>query len=56
VRQGNKSSSPGACADPDALAQNDRVRINVAFEAMRDNPFGGDIKFLKGMGVPTEAP
>jgi len=36
--------------DLKALGQNDRVRINAAFEAMRTNPFSGDIKFLKGMG------
>jgi mRNA-degrading endonuclease RelE of RelBE toxin-antitoxin system len=29
-------------------ARNDLVRINAAFVAMRPNPYGGDIKFLKG--------
>ena len=29
-------------------ARNDLVRINAAFEAMRSNPYSGDIKFLKG--------
>jgi mRNA-degrading endonuclease RelE of RelBE toxin-antitoxin system len=31
-----------------ALGRNDRQRVNAALEAMRSNPFGGDIKFLKG--------
>jgi mRNA-degrading endonuclease RelE of RelBE toxin-antitoxin system len=26
------------------------VRVNVAFAAMRANPYSGDIKFLKGAG------
>jgi mRNA-degrading endonuclease RelE of RelBE toxin-antitoxin system len=30
-------------------ARNDLARINAAFEAMRSNPYSGDIKFLKGM-------
>jgi mRNA interferase RelE/StbE len=34
--------------DLKSVARNDHERINAAFEAMRANPYGGDIKFLKG--------
>jgi mRNA-degrading endonuclease RelE of RelBE toxin-antitoxin system len=30
------------------LAPPDLRRVNSAFEAMRGNPYGGDIKFLQG--------
>ena len=32
------------------LSSDDLRRVNVAFEAMRSNPYGGDIKFLAGSG------
>ena len=31
-----------------ALGANDRLRISAAFEAMRSNPYSGDLRFLKG--------
>jgi mRNA-degrading endonuclease RelE of RelBE toxin-antitoxin system len=34
--------------DLKALARRDLTRIDLAFEAMRLNPYSGDIKFLKG--------
>jgi mRNA-degrading endonuclease RelE of RelBE toxin-antitoxin system len=33
--------------DLKALARNDRVRVNAAFESMRANPYSGDIKFVQ---------
>jgi mRNA-degrading endonuclease RelE of RelBE toxin-antitoxin system len=30
------------------LGRDDLRRVNSAFEAMRGNPYGGDIKFLQG--------
>jgi mRNA-degrading endonuclease RelE of RelBE toxin-antitoxin system len=31
-------------------SSDDLRRINAAFEAMRSNPYGGDVKFLGGTG------
>jgi mRNA-degrading endonuclease RelE of RelBE toxin-antitoxin system len=32
------------------LSSDDLRRVNMAFEAMRSDPYGGDIKFLGGSG------
>lgn len=32
------------------LSGDDLRRVNMAFEAMRLDPYGGDIKFLRGSG------
>jgi mRNA interferase RelE/StbE len=38
-----------AARDLRAVRSSDLERINAAFEAMRSNPYGGDVKFLRGM-------
>jgi mRNA-degrading endonuclease RelE of RelBE toxin-antitoxin system len=32
------------------LSSDDLCRVNMAFEAMRSDPYSGDIKFLSGSG------
>jgi mRNA-degrading endonuclease RelE of RelBE toxin-antitoxin system len=39
-----------AARDLGELSGNDLRRVNTAFEAMRRDPYGGDIKFLRGSG------
>ena len=34
--------------DLKSIGRNDLVRLNAAFESMRADPYGVDIKFLKG--------
>ena len=39
-----------AARDLKALSLDDLRRVNAAFEAMRNDPYDGDIKFLRGSG------
>jgi mRNA interferase RelE/StbE len=39
-----------AARDLRDLSREDQRRVNTAFEAMRADPYGGDIKFLRGAG------
>jgi mRNA-degrading endonuclease RelE of RelBE toxin-antitoxin system len=39
-----------AVRDLRRLPRNDLLRLNASFEAMRQNPYAGDIKFLAGTG------
>jgi mRNA-degrading endonuclease RelE of RelBE toxin-antitoxin system len=39
-----------AARDLKKIRSDDLQRINAAFEAMRNDPYAGDIKFLRGMG------
>ena len=39
-----------AARDLRELPPDDLRRINTAFEAMRPNPYGSDIKYLRGTG------
>jgi mRNA-degrading endonuclease RelE of RelBE toxin-antitoxin system len=39
-----------AARDLKSVGLDDLQRIDGAFEAMRNDPYGGDIKFLRGMG------
>ena len=39
-----------AARDLKELSLADLRRVNAAFEAMRSDPYGGDIKFLRGTG------
>ena len=39
-----------AARDLKSLSRDDLHRIDAAFEAMRNNPYSGDIKFLAGTG------
>ena len=39
-----------AARDLKSLSRDDLHRIDAVFEAMRNNPYSGDIKFLAGTG------
>jgi mRNA-degrading endonuclease RelE of RelBE toxin-antitoxin system len=39
-----------AARDLRGLSSDDLLRVNAAFDAMRNNPYSGDIKFLRGSG------
>lgn len=39
-----------AARDLRGLSSDDLLRVNAAFDAMRSNPYSGDIKFLRGSG------
>ncbi len=46
----NLAITKPAARDLKAIRAEDLQRIDAAFEAMRNDPFGGDVKFLRGMG------